>query len=128
MRSRVKFTHSREMLRPRERKRRNGRCSERAVLFVRIDARAAALDRQPCYLRPLHHPRNRFRDVFHVGWLQPRFTAPKHRKDGKAMQQFDEGVEELIIAAEQHGWSDHCRPAKDRADGLLSLATGADVR
>ena len=52
---------------------------------LRIDARAGALDRQPCRLRPLHHPRNRFRDVFHVGWLQPRFTPPEHRIDGKAV-------------------------------------------
>ena len=68
------------------------------------------------------------RDVFHVGWLQPRFAPPEHRIDGKATHQLDEGVEKRIIEAEQHGWSDHCRPAKDRADDLLSPATGADVR
>ena len=95
--------------------------------FVRIHSWPAALDGQRSPLRPLHHPRNRLRDVLHIGWLQPRLAPAEHRINGKATQQLDEGVEKRIIRAEHHGRSDHGCAGKGRADRLLSLASRADV-
>ena len=52
-------------------------------LFIRIDARATALDGQSFRLCPLKQPCHGFADIFHIGRLQPRPAASEHRIHGQ---------------------------------------------
>ena len=70
--------------------------------LVRVDARTAALIGDRTRFRPLKHSGDRFRYIFHIGWLQPRQPAAEHWVDWKPAKELEDDAKKCVIGSEHH--------------------------
>src|SRR5713101_1878945 len=96
-------------------------------LLVRVDARATELEGYRMRFGSPHDLSNRFRNIFHIGRLQPGSAVAEHRIDWKLAKELEDGSEKRVVRSEHHGRADEKCIAEGGLDRQFAFAALLDV-